>query len=140
MNTGFIQWIQYSKKCTYCAATLINFRRSWTRLPTFWARTISVTTQYCTSLNLRRNKSKLAVILLKLDLPNTWYINSYCKKKNMPSYEVINIQNKDTSGYFTKTHIIMFLTLFNNTYTLYMHFIMEKSDLENIFLIKCQFL
>lgn len=22
----------------------------------------------------------------------------------MPSYEVINIQNKDTSGYFIKTH------------------------------------
>lgn len=137
MNTGFIQWIQYSKKCTYCAATLINFRRSWTRLPTFWASTISVTTQYCTSLNLRRNKSKLAVILLKLDLPNTWYISSYCKKKNMPSYVVIyKIRiHRDISS----KHI-MFLTLFNNTYTLYMHFIMKKSDLENIFLIKCQFL
>lgn len=138
MNTGFIQWTQYSKKCTYCAATLINFRRSWTRLPTFWASTISVTTQYCTSLNLRRNKSKLAVILLKLDLPNTWYINSYCKKK-MPCYEVINIQNKDTSGYFIKTLKCssLYSTILN---TLYMHFIMEKSDLENIFLIKCQFL
>lgn len=138
MNTGFIQWTQYSKKCTYCAATLINFRRSWTRLPTFWARTISVTTQYCTSLNLRRNKSKLAVILLKLDLPNTWYINSYCKKKICLvmkwSIHKIRIHQDISSKH------IMFLTLFNNTYTLYMHFIMEKSDLENIFLIKCQFL
>lgn len=139
MNTGFIQWTQYSKKCTYCAATLINFRRSWTRLPTFWASTISVTTQYCTSLNLRRNKSKLAVILLKLDLPNTWYISSYCKKKKIcllikgPIYK-IRIHRDISSKH------IMFLTLFNNTYTLYMHFIMEKSDLENIFLIKCQFL
>lgn len=138
MNTGFIQWTQYSKKCTYCAATLINFRRSWTRLPTFWARTISVTTQYCTSLNLRRNKSKLAVILLKLDLPNTWYINSYCKKIFflVMKWSIYKIRiHRDISS----KHI-MFLTLFNNTYTLYMHFIMEKSDLENIFLIKCQFL
>lgn len=138
MNTGFIQWTQYSKKCTYCAATLINFRRSWTRLPTFWASTISVTTQYCTSLNLRRNKSKLAVILLKLDLPNTWYINSYCKKEIYLvmkwSIHKIRIHQDISSKH------IMFLTLFNNTYTLYMHFIMEKSDLENIFLIKCQFL
>lgn len=138
MNTGFIQWTQYSKKCTYCAATLINFRRSWTRLPTFWASTISVTTQYCTSLNLRRNKSKLAVILLKLDLPNTWYISSYCKKKTclLMKWSIYKIRiHQDISS-----KQIMFLTLFNNTYTLYMHFIMEKSDLENMFLIKCQFL
>ena len=48
---------------TYCEASLMNFLNKATRLLRLDVRTISVTTQNCISLNRRRNRSKLAVIL-----------------------------------------------------------------------------
>lgn len=55
---------------THCAAILMNFLRSWTRLLSVGHKQTSVTTQSWTSLNLRRNRSRLAVVFLKCCRPN----------------------------------------------------------------------
>lgn len=62
---------------THWAAILMNFLRSWTLLLSCPQRQTSVTTHSWTWLNLRRNRSRLAVVLLKLCRPNVWY-NSSC--------------------------------------------------------------
>ena len=88
LNNFFTHYWQI--RHTYCAAILMNFLRSCTRLPTFWARTISVTTQYWISLKRRRNMSRLAVMAWKLCRPNTWYINSYWNRHD--KYDIIRWQ------------------------------------------------
>lgn len=58
--------------CTYWAAILIYFFSSCTRLLSWEQRQISVTTQNWISLNLLKNKSRFAVVFLKLCLPKVW--------------------------------------------------------------------
>lgn len=57
---------------TYWAAILIYFFNSCTRLLSWEQRQISVTTQNWISLNLLKNRSRFAVVFLKLCLPKVW--------------------------------------------------------------------
>ena len=56
---------------THYEASLMNFRRSCTRFPGLGVRQISVTIQYCISLNRLMNVSRFDVILPNLYRPNT---------------------------------------------------------------------
>lgn len=58
-------------RSSYYAASLMNLRNNWTLLPSVLARQISVTTQYWISLNRRKNRSKLDLILRKGCAPVT---------------------------------------------------------------------
>lgn len=78
--TYYNYWLPVNT-CTYYAASLIIFLRIWTRLLKLWVRQSSVITQYCISLNRRKNTSKLAVIWLKRWRPKVWYTNSYYTDK-----------------------------------------------------------
>ena len=82
------------------AAILMSFLSSWTRLFTDWIRHISVTTQNCTSLNLLRNTSRLAVIRPKLWRPNTRYVSSYWKQNQ----QYFCIKHGDQRVFFNLNH------------------------------------
>lgn len=82
LGCRLLGWMgSYSRLRTHWAAILMNFLRSCTRLPSWAQRHTSVTTHSCTSLNLLRNKSRLAVVFLKLCRPNVWYMSSCCQKR-----------------------------------------------------------
>lgn len=71
---------------THCAAILMNFLRSCTLLLSWLHRQTSVTTHSWTWLNRRRNRSRLAVVLLKFCRPKVWYSSSCWGEKRRRDY------------------------------------------------------
>lgn len=79
--------VRDSRRCvcvwaTHCAAILMNFLRSCTLLLSWLHRQTSVTTHSWTWLNLCRNRSRLAVVLLKFCRPKVWYSSSCWEGKH----------------------------------------------------------